>query len=612
MAIDTGSFDPINYYLDEIKPRLSENAEKYIDNLLEQADINIGENERLSDEFKKADTQNQNDNKRLSKFKGWLTFFWFLFALGIVGLLIGIFMAVSNKNSLPGIITAIVAGVIMIASLLVNLLYFNKKVKECKALANKSKSIADDYYKQAKDLLDPVHSKFQFDDFNKILRETTDIFEIDDYLKPEKLLMLKKVYGYIEDLTKDESIVDVLSGSIKGNPFIRLNVKRMSMFNKVYHGSRVVTYTEHYTDSEGRSRTRMVTETLHATYSAPCPSYGITSYMIYGNCAAPDLRFTRRPSNTPYKPTEKELDKEVKKREKELEKIAEKSIKNGGNFMPLANTKFETLFKAYDRNNEVQYRLLFTPLAQQNMVEVLTGKAGFGDDFAFFKLNKTNILCSKHGGMTYWYTGFENNYDVRELKKEFIETIGDIFDSLFFDLVPFLAIPLYQSTEGGIFKPDEDLPNVCEYEAESYANNSNSEIFRPEKTSTQQILKASFVKSDGKTDMYTVTSYAHQIFKRVYTAMVTAGNGVTYAVDVPWDEYIERSSNTPITVKNYMGSRSDYDNLVSDKDYESHVKNFSNRGYKVKRFVGYQLLNNFNDDYDKILDGDYEKYTTKD
>lgn len=65
-----------------------------------------------------------------------------------------------------------------------------------------------------------------------------------------------------------------------------------------------------------------------------------------------------------------------------MNRLANQAIKQGRNFTPLANTKFEVMFKAYDRNNEVQYRLLFTPLAQQNMLEILTGKAGFGDDLA--------------------------------------------------------------------------------------------------------------------------------------------------------------------------------------------------------------------------------------
>lgn len=110
--------------------------------------------------------------------------------------------------------------------------------------------------------------------------------------------MLEKVYQYSESLSENECIVDVQSGSIHGNPFIRLNVKRMDKVNQTYTGSRVVTYTETYRDSDGDLHTRTVTETLIGHYTAPRPSYGVNSYLIYGNTAAPDLTFTRTPNMT--------------------------------------------------------------------------------------------------------------------------------------------------------------------------------------------------------------------------------------------------------------------------------------------------------------------------
>lgn len=614
MAIDTGSFDPIDYYLDEVKPRLVENAEKYMDGLLEKADIDVAENERLSDQYYKAKEKNDNDNETLGKYKGWYTFFWVLFAIGLLGFLISLMVAIANPEMEVWIrvVIPMIFGIVAIASIVENLVYFKKRLDEARTAEYKSRLTSDELRQKAKNLLDPVNSMFQFNDFTNIVKETTDMFEIDEYLKPEKLLMMKKVYGYVEDLSKDESIVDVMSGSIKGNPFIRLNVRRKSMFNKVYHGSRVVSYTRTYTDSEGRTRRETVTETLHASYSAPCPSYGISSYMIYGNMAAPDLKFSRRPSGTPFKPEDKELEKFVKSESKELDKMAKNAIARGEKFTPLANYKFETTFHAYDRNNEVQYRLLFTPLAQQNMVEILTGKAGFGDDFTFFKEGSINILCSRHGGETYWYEQFYNHFDYRELKKDFVENICSVFDSIFFDLAPFLAIPLYQSTEGGVFNSDDFLPNVCEYEAESFANNSDREMFRPADTETEQILKTKFVKSNGKSDTYTITSYSFEVIGRIFTQMVMAGNGVMYPVLVHWDEYIEHHKNTPLIMKNYMGTRSDYAGLRDDSEYNGHVSKFSNDSHKVKRFLGFRLLRKFDDDYDKILDGDFERHTSKD
>ena len=48
MKTNGDEFDPIDYYLNELQPRLKENAEKYIDELLKKAKVNTGENEALS------------------------------------------------------------------------------------------------------------------------------------------------------------------------------------------------------------------------------------------------------------------------------------------------------------------------------------------------------------------------------------------------------------------------------------------------------------------------------------------------------------------------------------------------------------------------------------
>ena len=53
------------------------------------------------------------------------------------------------------------------------------------------------------------------------------------------------------------------------------------------------------------------------------------------------------------------------------------------NFTEMGNAKFDALFGAVDRNNEVEFRVLFTPLAQKNMLDLLTDKNHYGDDFYF-------------------------------------------------------------------------------------------------------------------------------------------------------------------------------------------------------------------------------------
>ena len=80
--------------------------------------------------------------------------------------------------------------------------------------------------------------------------------------------------------------------------------------------------------------------------------------------------------------------------------MVEKSIKSGKKaFNRLPNEEFEALFMALDRDNEVEFRLLFTPLAQKNMISILRAKnVGFGDDFIFKKRKELNYIKSMHMG----------------------------------------------------------------------------------------------------------------------------------------------------------------------------------------------------------------------
>ena len=293
MLTNGDEYDPIDYYLNELKPKLKENAEKYIDEMLKKANINTGENEDLSKKYRLARDDHNANEYRLKKLKGWRNFFYVVMAIGLIAMIIGILMWVGNSktpdgNIIPGLITTLVGGAIAITCLCLNIFYYNKKIKALALIAKESGDKASEAYNNVYNSIKNVYNYFDFSDFKKVLKETTDIFELDDYLTPQKLRMLEKVYQYSESLSKDECIVDVQSGSIQGNPFIRLNVKRMDKVNQTYTGSRVVTYTETYRDSDGDLHTRTVTETLIGHYTAPCPTYGVNSYLIYGNTAAPD------------------------------------------------------------------------------------------------------------------------------------------------------------------------------------------------------------------------------------------------------------------------------------------------------------------------------------
>ena len=90
------------------------------------------------------------------------------------------------------------------------------------------------------------------------------------------------------------------------------------------------------------------------------------------------------------------------------------------------------LFGATNRNNEVQFRLMFTPLAQNNMVDLMTSDDGYGDDFAFYKTGMLNCIRSDHAQS--WQTDADParymSYDLKASRAAFVAYNAEYFKSM--------------------------------------------------------------------------------------------------------------------------------------------------------------------------------------
>jgi len=139
--------------------------------------------------------------------------------------------------------------------------------------------------------------------------------------------------------------------------------------------------------NEGRS-IFIAQSALTASVVKPFPEYQVRSTIIYGHEIAPNLSFTRAPSSLSGLEDGFMNNRRKESAIKKIEKKARKDIKTGsGELTVMSNKEFEALFNATDRDHEVEFRLLFTPLAQQEMVKLLNDKnVGFGDDFTFNNL----------------------------------------------------------------------------------------------------------------------------------------------------------------------------------------------------------------------------------
>lgn len=614
---DSLQFDPKDYYEKDVKSRLEENATKYIDNLINKSGISLEENKLKVKEIEKNKIIDQDNEKRLSKYILLRTICIVLSFASVIGFIIGIFFLMSigtTDNNVPligGIILVIASLAIGIASVLSIFLKLNKIIKKLNAQDRANDLKIATLINEAKASIAPLIQSFDFYDFNKIVKETTNIFELDDYLDYEKLALMRLGYGLKSEPTLNESIVAVTSGNIRTNPFIRLKVFEKIDSTKTYVGTKVITWTERVSD--GKNGTRLVTrsQTLTATVTKFCPTYANASYTIYGNEAAPNLVFSRQPSGIGNSSSEKEIEKYVNKHKKKLDKMSSKSISKGGNLTFMANTKFETLFGAVNRNNETEYRLLFTPLAQQNMCEIITQNP-YGDDFTFYKRNKINIVSSLHGRQIFEFDEnmFQGKYDVELIKKTFVSTISEIYKSLYYEMAPILSIPLYQTTEGGKYDIKRELKQqLSDFEAEAFANAMNVENFRPSGTKTPVILKTKYVDTLNNLDIYDVSSSSYKTQNRIDYVSVPGGDGRIHSVPVHWIEYIPASSSKQISIKHVDADVSLLKEQINDDKYkESFLSNFTSPTHH-KKFVGFVL--NDKKDYKEIFTKDFNEYINK-
>ncbi len=134
---------------------------------------------------------------------------------------------------------------------------------------------------------------------------------------------------------------------------------------------------------------------MTASATKPIPVYQNGKILIYSNDAAPNLNFSRNPSKFSNNDG---LFNSIRKRIElhRLKKFSQ-NLDDDSQYTLMSNHEFETLFHAKDRDNEVEFRLLFTALAQTQILKIMKDQNfGYGDDFSFKKRGKINLISAKH------------------------------------------------------------------------------------------------------------------------------------------------------------------------------------------------------------------------
>ena len=340
----------------------------------------------------------------------------------------------------------------------------------------------------------------------------------------------------------------------------------MNMLPHTYVGTLVISWTTRVPTKDGM-RTIHHTQTLRATVTKPKPNYSVDTYLMYANEAAPNLTFSRRPSNI-NSFDEKALEKYVRKHEDDLYKLAEKEMGKGGNYTPLGNSEFELFFGGLNRNNEVEYRLLFTPLAQKSMLSLLKSKEGFGDDFNFVKSHKINFLNSIHstGDALFLDVSRFYDFDFEKIKDKFISFNDYYFKAIYFDLAPLLCIPLYQQHKAHEYIYKGTIKsNFTTYEHEVIANKFDLKTLIDPDSTTQAILKTSVISDEDGIDTLKVVAHSFKAVKHVDVIPTLGGDGRMHGVPVEWYEYIPLEKESQIAVASIGGDQVKF-NKIGNND----------------------------------------------
>ena len=549
-------FEPLEYYEDHLKGAVEKNAEEYFEALVKKSGVDAAKNRETVARYNKEAAEAEAAGKKVNSFKTLKTLLIVLTVIAFLAACVLIFLY-ADGGAAALLIVGILCALLGIGIIVLLCTVIKKKLKEREEAHKKEAEEASAALKEAYDQMAPLNALFTQGMTREIVLKTMPDLTLDEYLDVKRLDLLERKYGYAPEKNEMVSTVYLLSGTVEGCPFLFDRRLRRTMGTKTYTGSITIHWTTTETDSKGHTRTVHHSQVLTASVNKPAPYYAYETRLIYGNEGAPSLTFTRSPQHSEQL-TEKERAKKVKKGAKELQDLTEKAVSGGKRFTELANTEFEVLFGAQDRNNEVEFRLMFTPLAQQNMLDLLTSPKGYGDDFYFVKAGMLNIIISEHAQN--WLVDTDpsryKSYDLASSRASFVSFNAGWFKSMYFDLAPVLAVPLYRMQKPAefIYRDVYDY-NYTGGEAEVLANRFAPSVFAPQDAKTETILKARPVRREGNTDSVSVTAHSFDAVDRVDYVNVFGGDGRYHAVPVPWVEYIPVERMSEMALKRVGGTR---------------------------------------------------------
>ena len=532
-------YEPLARYRDEFRQKFSTLTREKFKELTQKSNVDVRANRALVSEIKNLQRQADSASSKKTGY-GWLMAFGFIGAA--VTLVVSIVSCDSETAARVWWFVGIVVGVILGCGMIP---LYNAAAELLASLQSKIASKKTIAWKQ----MEPLNRLYTWDIPVKLIEATVPKLAFDPYFTADRLAALRSQFGWDDSFNDGKSIIFAQSGVINGNPFVFGHYLDMEWGEKTYEGTKEISWTEWVEGMDGKRRRVRRHETLHAYVTKPIPVYKEQKILVYGNDAAPNLSFSRQPSGLTGKDGELWSSIRKKWRLSRL-KAYSRNLDDDSNFTLMNNHEFETWFHAKDRDNEVEFRLLFTPVAQTQMLNLMKDtKVGYGDDFTFVKLKKINVLFSKHLAEASIDTdpSLFYNWDYDAAAAFFSSFNERYFKDAYFSLAPLLCIPLYQQmrTQEDIWKGILDGRRSSFWEHESVANYYGEDKFAHPSCITRSLLKTEVAQQGNGESTISVTAYGYRGEERIDYEEVYGGDGKWHEVAVPWTEYlpVQKTSN---------------------------------------------------------------------
>ncbi|MBO7521315.1 MAG: hypothetical protein J6T16_03650, partial [Opitutales bacterium] len=523
---------------DEFREKFAQLARAKFDELAEKSGVDAEKNRLIINEINSSQEKISSEKTKLF-FKGLL-----IFVLIIAAIAAGV-CAYNFGGNADGILSG--AGcALCVFGLFYAFKFYSKTSKLIETLKSKVARLESEAWAQMR----PLNELYTWDIPVKLIEKTVPRLAFDPYFTASRLDDLRRQFGWDDSFNADKSILFAQSGVINGNAFALGEYMTQTWGAKTYYGHKTIHWSEWETGSDGKRHLVRKSQTLTAELTKPIPVYPTKKVLIYGNDAAPNLAFSREPSSLSN--GSGMINSLRKKMELRRLKAFSQNLDDDSQYTLMSNHEFETLFHAKDRNNEVEFRLLFTALAQTQMLALMKDSdVGYGDDFSFVKQKKINMVFAKHLESSPIDTDPKHfrDFDFARAKENFLAFNEKYFKDVYFAFAPILSIPLYQQTRTreDIYKASAGEQSSF-WEHEAIANFYGDHRFRHPQCATRSILKTSAISRENGISRIKVSARGFSANKRLSHVRCFGGDGRWHDVPVEWIEYLPVCADSEISV----------------------------------------------------------------